>query len=83
MPVEERWAYVYTVRGGKVCRVELWNDRDAGVSALDAVGLSKWRARQILPPFSKASTSSRLSGVPRGMSLRGGSTTWFWSRSSV
>ncbi len=41
VPVEERWAYVYTVREGKVSRVELWGDRDARAAALEAVGLSE------------------------------------------
>ncbi|HEU0023576.1 MAG TPA: nuclear transport factor 2 family protein [Thermoleophilaceae bacterium] len=40
VPVEERWAYVYTVRGGKVSRVELWGDRDAREAALEALGPS-------------------------------------------
>jgi ketosteroid isomerase-like protein len=39
VPVEERWAYVYTVREGKVSRLELWNDRDARERALAAIGL--------------------------------------------
>jgi ketosteroid isomerase-like protein len=34
VPVEERWAYVYTVRDGKVSRVELWGDSDAREAAL-------------------------------------------------
>jgi ketosteroid isomerase-like protein len=34
VPVEERWAYVYTVRDGKVSRVELWGDADAREAAL-------------------------------------------------
>jgi ketosteroid isomerase-like protein len=34
VPVEERWAYVYTVREGKVSRVELWGDGDAREAAL-------------------------------------------------
>ena len=41
VPVEERWAYVYTVREGKVTRVELWGDRDAREAALEAAGLSE------------------------------------------
>ena len=41
VPVEERWAYVYTVREGKISRVEVWGDRDAREAALEAVGLSK------------------------------------------
>ncbi len=41
VPVEARWAYVYTVRDGKVSRVELWGDRDAREAALEAVGVSK------------------------------------------
>ena len=36
-PVEGETAYVYTVRDGKVCRVELFADRD---EALEAAGLS-------------------------------------------
>lgn len=39
VPVEERWAYVYTVREGTVSRVELWNGRDAREAALAALGL--------------------------------------------
>jgi ketosteroid isomerase-like protein len=35
-PVEGWNVYVYTVRDGKVCRVEMWSDR---ASALEAVGL--------------------------------------------
>ena len=38
VPVEERWAYLYTVRDGKVSRVELWNGRDAREAALEALG---------------------------------------------
>jgi ketosteroid isomerase-like protein len=38
VPVEERWAYVYTVRNGKVTRVELWNGRDAREAALAGLG---------------------------------------------
>jgi ketosteroid isomerase-like protein len=41
VPVEERWAYLYTVRDGKVCRVELWADRDAREAALTALGRSE------------------------------------------
>jgi ketosteroid isomerase-like protein len=37
--VEQRWAYVYTVREGKVSRVELWGDHDAREAALTDVGL--------------------------------------------
>ena len=37
VPVEERWAYLYTVRGGKVSRVELWNGHDAREAALEAL----------------------------------------------
>jgi len=40
VPVEERWAYVYTVREGKVSRVDIWGDRDAREAALEAVDLS-------------------------------------------
>jgi len=36
VPGTLRAAYVYTVRGGKVSRVEVWTDRDA---ALEAAGL--------------------------------------------
>jgi ketosteroid isomerase-like protein len=36
VPVTQRMAYVYTVRKGKVSRVEVWNDREA---ALEAAGL--------------------------------------------
>jgi ketosteroid isomerase-like protein len=39
VPVRERWAYVYTLRDGKVTRVELWGDRDAREAALEALGL--------------------------------------------
>ena len=35
-PVEQRTAYAYTLRDGKVCRVEVWTDR---ASALKAAGL--------------------------------------------
>jgi ketosteroid isomerase-like protein len=35
-PVATRTAYVYTVRAGKVCRVELFSDRDR---ALEGAGL--------------------------------------------
>ena len=38
VPVEARWAYVYTLREGKVSRVELWGDRDAREAALEAIG---------------------------------------------
>ena len=38
-PVEGETAYVYTLREGKVCRVELFSDRG---KALEAAGLS-WR----------------------------------------
>jgi ketosteroid isomerase-like protein len=38
VPVTQRTAYVYTVRGGKVCRVDLWRDR---AEALKAAGLSE------------------------------------------
>jgi ketosteroid isomerase-like protein len=41
VPVAERWAYVYTVRMGKVSRVELWNDRNAREMALEAMGLAE------------------------------------------
>jgi ketosteroid isomerase-like protein len=39
VPVEQRWAYVYTLREGKVSRVELWGDRDAREAAVAAIGL--------------------------------------------
>ena len=35
--VEGRWAYLYTVRGGKVSRVELWNGHDAREAAMAAL----------------------------------------------
>jgi ketosteroid isomerase-like protein len=38
-PVEERWAYVYTVRDGRVSRVDVWGDADAREAALRTVGL--------------------------------------------
>ena len=38
VPSTLRTAYVYTVRRGKVGRVEVWSDRDA---ALEAAGLSE------------------------------------------
>jgi ketosteroid isomerase-like protein len=38
VPVEERWAYLYTVREGKVRGVELWNHRGAREAALEAMG---------------------------------------------
>jgi ketosteroid isomerase-like protein len=41
VPVEERWAYLYTVRDGKVSRVELWGDRDARELAMAAAGPSE------------------------------------------
>jgi len=41
VPVELRMAYVYTVREGKVSRVEVWAERDAREAALRAVGLSE------------------------------------------
>jgi ketosteroid isomerase-like protein len=37
-PVTQRTAYVYTVRAGKVSRVEGWDDRE---EALEAAGLSE------------------------------------------
>jgi ketosteroid isomerase-like protein len=41
VPVEESWAYAYTVREGKVSRVELWRGPSARAAALDAVGLDE------------------------------------------
>ena len=38
VPVQERWAYVYTLREGKVTRVEMWGDRDARAAALETLG---------------------------------------------
>jgi ketosteroid isomerase-like protein len=38
VPVEERWAYAYTLRDGKICAVDLWGDRDARSAALAALG---------------------------------------------
>jgi ketosteroid isomerase-like protein len=38
VPVTQRTAYVYTVREGKVSRVEVWRDRE---EALEAAGLSE------------------------------------------
>jgi ketosteroid isomerase-like protein len=40
-PIEERMAYAYTVRKGKVQHVELWADENCREAALDAVGLSE------------------------------------------
>ena len=57
MPVEERWAYVYTVHDGKVSRVELWNGRDAREAALEA-----WAG---LMTYSIVSTSSRILHLAR------------------
>jgi ketosteroid isomerase-like protein len=37
--VEQRIAYVYTVREGKVSRVEVWAGPEARVAALEAAGL--------------------------------------------
>jgi ketosteroid isomerase-like protein len=39
--VEQRMAYVYTVREGKVSRLELWGGADCREAALEAVGLSE------------------------------------------
>jgi ketosteroid isomerase-like protein len=39
--VEQRTAYVYTVRGGKISRIELWRHQEARDAALEAVGLSE------------------------------------------
>jgi ketosteroid isomerase-like protein len=39
VPVELGSAYVYTLRGGQVSRVEIWADQDAREAALAAVGL--------------------------------------------
>jgi ketosteroid isomerase-like protein len=41
VPVEERWAYVYTVCEGKVTRVELWGDRNAREAAVESAGLAE------------------------------------------
>ena len=38
MPVEQRTAYVYTVRDGKVSRVEVWTGDGAREAALEAAG---------------------------------------------
>ena len=38
VPVEQRVAYVYTVREGKVSEMQVWSDRGA---ALKAAGLSE------------------------------------------
>jgi ketosteroid isomerase-like protein len=38
VPVEERWAYAYTVSDGKIVAVEIWADRDARAAALRALG---------------------------------------------
>jgi ketosteroid isomerase-like protein len=37
--VEQRGAHVYTLREGKVSRIEVWVDQDAREAALEAVGL--------------------------------------------
>jgi uncharacterized protein len=37
--VEQRVAHVYTLREGKVSRIEIWVDHDAREAALEAVGL--------------------------------------------
>jgi len=39
--VKQRMAYVYTVREGKVSRVELWAGPECREAALEAVGLSE------------------------------------------
>ena len=39
--VEHRAAHVYTLREGKVSRIEVWVDQDAREAALEAVGLSE------------------------------------------
>jgi ketosteroid isomerase-like protein len=39
--VEQRAAHVYTLREGKVSRIEVWGDRDARAAALEAVGLGE------------------------------------------
>jgi ketosteroid isomerase-like protein len=41
VPVEECWAYVYTVRGDGISRVEIWSDRDAREEAMAAAGVSE------------------------------------------
>jgi ketosteroid isomerase-like protein len=38
--VEQRTAYVYTLREGKVCQIEVWAEEDRE-AALEAVGLSE------------------------------------------
>ena len=38
VPVEERWAYAYTVRDGLITGVEIFADRDARATALKALG---------------------------------------------
>jgi ketosteroid isomerase-like protein len=35
VPVEQRTAYIYTVREGKLSRVEVWRDRDAAFAAFE------------------------------------------------
>jgi ketosteroid isomerase-like protein len=34
VPVEERWAYAYTVREGKIAALEIWSEPDARDAAL-------------------------------------------------
>jgi ketosteroid isomerase-like protein len=41
VPVEERWAYAYTVRDGRIAGVEIWADRDARAAAMNALGESE------------------------------------------
>ena len=38
VPVEERGAYLYTVRDGKIAAVEIWAEREAREAALKALG---------------------------------------------
>ena len=38
VPVEERWAYAYTLRDGLITHVEIWADRNARTAALEALG---------------------------------------------
>ena len=38
VPVQQRLAYVYTVRESRVSRVELWEDREAALQAFESPG---------------------------------------------
>ena len=40
-PIEQYTAYAYTVRDGKISRLEMWADPDARAAALEALGLSE------------------------------------------